>query len=218
MPALSRSLPLALLSLLFAAEAPGQVFVIPRHAEKSSVRHFTFDWRYVDILVELESGKEPRSGGVRLYFYEHERQVAERAVASIESSYRQLVERFRYVPTRTFPYILYSSYQEFLQTNLFPLQEGILGVTSPRDLKLSLPYLGDPRLFEEVGLHEMAHQFTIQKIRTVVDEKKALGDPLEVMPLWFIEGLAEYYAKRGIDPEAEMLVSDLLGNPGIAQG
>lgn len=161
---------------------------------------------------------EEKAGGVRLYFYESEREVAERAVASITGTYRYLVDQFQYVPTRTFPYILYNSYQEFLQTNLFPLQEGILGVTSPRDLKLTLPYLGDDRLFEEVSTHEMAHQFTIQKVRTLAQTSGATGDPLERMPLWFIEGLAELYAHRGTPPEAEMLVRDILLNPDVQRG
>ncbi len=157
------------------------------------------------------------TGGVRFYFYERERLVAERATPLIEEAYRYLVDQFRYVPTETFPYILYNTYQEFLQTNVFLVQEGTLGVTSTEDLKLSLPYLGDHRLFEEISTHELAHQFTIQKVRTVADTKKS-GDPLHAIPLWFIEGLAEFYAKRGLDPEAEMLVRDLMVNPDLLRG
>ncbi len=158
------------------------------------------------------------TGGVRFYFYEREREVAERAAPMIEEAYRYLVDQFQYVPTETFPYILYNSYQEFLQTNVFAVSEGTLGVTSTEDLKLSLPYLGDHRLFHEISTHELAHQFTIQKVRTVADTKKSFGDPLQAIPLWFIEGLAEFYAKRGLDPEAEMLVRDLMVNPDVMKG
>jgi hypothetical protein len=165
---------------------------------------------------ELLGGRA--GGGIRLFFYEREREVAERAAALIVGSYAYLVGQFNYVPTETFPYILYSSYQEFLQTNLFPLQEGTLGVTSPVDLKLTLPYFGDHRLFEDVSTHEMAHQFTIQKVRSAVEKAGVWGDPLSSFPLWFIEGLAEYYAKRGIDPEAEMLVRDIVVNPDFELG
>lgn len=164
--------------------------------------------------VELTS----RTGGVRLYFYEQEREIAEKAAAYIEESYRYLVDRFRYVPTETLPYVLYNSYQDFLQTNIFPVQEGVLGVTGRRDMKLVLPYFGDHRLFEHISTHEMVHQFTIQKARQIAKDAGIPGDPLDQMPLWFIEGMAEYYALRGLDPEAEMLTRDLLLNPDPTRG
>ncbi|HSP79117.1 MAG TPA: tolB protein precursor protein [Myxococcaceae bacterium] len=160
-----------------------------------------------------------KSGGVRFYFYESERNVAQYAAPQLESAYRYLVGQFKFVPNKTFPYILYSSYQEFLQTNVFAVQEGTLGVTSTQgNLELSLPYLGDHRLFGEISTHEMAHQFTIQKVRTVAEEAGVMGEPLSGIPLWFIEGLAEYYAKGGLDPEAEMMVRDLLTNPDLTKG
>ncbi|HET6332820.1 MAG TPA: hypothetical protein VFG30_06380, partial [Polyangiales bacterium] len=104
------------------------------------------------------------AGGVRLYFYERERSIAERAAASIEDSYRYLAHEFGYRPGKTFAYFLYASYIEFLQTDLFPLQEGVLGVTSPETLDVTLPYFGDARLFSDVSTHELAHEFTIQKV------------------------------------------------------
>ncbi|HEY0094348.1 MAG TPA: tolB protein precursor protein, partial [Archangium sp.] len=160
-----------------------------------------------------------KSGGVRFYFYESERDVAQYAAPQLEDTYRYLVDRFKFVPTQTFPYILYSSYQEFLQSNVMPVSEGTLGVTSTQgQLELMLPYMGDHRLFGEISVHEMAHQFTIQKVRFLAEQAKVSGDPLNGIPLWFIEGLAEFYAKGGLDPEGEMMVRDLLINPDLMRG
>ncbi|HEX8433937.1 tolB protein precursor protein [Archangium sp.] len=160
-----------------------------------------------------------KSGGVRFYFYENERNVAQYAAPQLEDTYRYLVDRFQFVPTQTFPYILYSSYQEFLQTNVMAVSEGTLGVTSTQGhLELALPYMGDHRLFGEISTHEMAHQFTIQKVRFLAEQAKVSGDPLNGIPLWFIEGLAEFYAKGGLDPEGEMMVRDLLINPDLMRG
>ena len=75
---------------------------------------------------------------MRLYFYERERPIAERAAASIEASYKYLSAEFSYKPKQTFAYFLYASYIEFLQTDLYPLQEGVLGVTSPETLEVTL--------------------------------------------------------------------------------
>src|ERR1700694_2149311 len=209
----------ALATLTCVGLAQAQVLVIPRTAGKSHVVYFDFKWRYIDLTATPSSTTRAaelagaKTGTIRLYFYEREREVASRASATVLESYDYLVDQFRYVPAETIPLILYSSYQEFLETNLFPLQEGTLGVTSPGNLVMTLPYFGDERLFERVHTHEMAHQFTIQKLRSLTKRQDRLGDPINELPLWFIEGLAEFYALRGIDSEAEMLVRDLVANP-----
>ncbi len=160
-----------------------------------------------------------KAGGVRFFFYESERNVAQYAAPQLEDTYRYLVDRFKFVPTQTFPYYLYSSYQEFLESNIMAVSEGTLGVTSTQgQLELMLPYMGDHRLFGEISVHEMAHQFTIQKVRFLAEQAKVAGDPLNGIPLWFIEGLAEFYAKGGLDPEGEMMVRDLLINPDVMRG
>ena len=64
----------------------------------------------------------------------------------------------------------------------------------------------------------------VEPLRPSVAREAGLPDsPLEQLPIWFIEGSAEYYAKRGLDPEAEVLVRDLVVNPteakeGVARG
>ena len=158
------------------------------------------------------------SGGVRLYFYERERAVAERAAAAIADTYVYLAESFEHVPDVTLPYFLYSTYHEFLQTNLFPVQEGVLGVTRTTTLELALPYFGDHRQFVDISTHEMAHQFTIHKVRAAARAMKVQGNALEQLPLWLIEGVAEYYAQRGLDPVSEVMVRDIVLNPELDTG
>lgn len=167
--------------------------------------------------ARLQSLKD-EAGGMRLYFYESEREIAGRAATAIESAYTELLESFDYAPPKTFPFILYNTYQEFLQTNLFPIQEGVLGVTSPRSLKLTLPYFGDHQQFRRVAQHELVHQFTIQKLRTVANNKDTYSNPIEAIPLWFIEGLAEHYTYGELDPETRMLVRDLVVHPAPRRG
>ncbi|HTM22788.1 MAG TPA: hypothetical protein VL172_19835 [Kofleriaceae bacterium] len=163
-------------------------------------------------VVDAKATKA-KSGGIRLYFYESERDTAERAAASIVATYHKLSQRFRYTPNRTVPYFLYDSYVEFLQTNLFAVEEGVLGVTSSRGLEMSLPYFGDHRFFEEVSTHEFSHQFTFQKEAQIAAAAKAQSDPLDHFPLWFVEGLAEYYAHDGLDAESEAMIRDLILDP-----
>lgn len=193
------------------ARANPDIFVAPRRPGQTNVRHFDFDWQTIHILTEPGPDGEPRSG-VEMYFYERERDVAERAAVIVADAYLELGERFGAYPDSPFPFVLYSSYQEFLRTNLFPLGEGVLGVTSTRDLTLTLPWFGDERLFEDVFTHELAHQFMIQEVQGAGRRAKTYVDPLQAMPLWFVEGLAEFYAQDGLDDEAHMVALDLAVN------
>lgn len=209
-----RLAPLLLIAALLPSVASAQVYVAPRRPGKSVVRYTVHDWRSVDLLVGQTVHGAP-AGGVRLYFYEAERETAERAAFRVEEAYGELAEAFDYTPEEIFPFVLYSSYQEFLRTNLFPVQEGTLGVTSPESLEVTLPYFGDHRMFAQVAKHELAHQFTIQKVRSVAKAADSSGDPINSMPLWFVEGLAEYYAHDGMDPDSEAALRDLVSNPDI---
>src|SRR5690606_15034901 len=67
---------------------------------------------------------------------------------------------------------------------------------------LSLPFFGDLEQFTHTSAHELAHEFTVQLIRSEA-ESKGSGSGLGTLPLWFIEGLAEYAAYGGLDPDAE---------------
>ncbi|MEM6931260.1 MAG: hypothetical protein AAF602_30300, partial [Myxococcota bacterium] len=207
------------LGLCLACDALAQVWVAPRRPGQTIVRYSAHDWRTIDLLVGEELGDPVTpAGGVRLFFYEAEREAAERAAAQLEGAYRELVEAFDFVPPKRFDYIVYGSYQEFLRTNLFPVQEGVLGVTAPRGLEVALPYFGDHASFDHTSTHELGHEFTIQKVRAAGAHANLWGDPLESLPLWFIEGLAEYVAQGPIDGENAMRVRDLVVNPDLYRG
>jgi len=183
-----------------------QQLVLPERAGQNRVAWYDFDWRHLDMA---SPGGGP--GGVRLYFYAREREVAGRALPVIRGAFARLVDQFHYSPTKVIPYILYSSKREFQATNVFQVSESVLGVTSPQDLKMSLPYFGNQARFREVSTHEMVHQFTIQKL---MDAAGSDFLPLvESLPLWFVEGIAEYYANGGLDVETEVFLRDLVWNP-----
>ncbi len=184
-----------------------QTLVYPERPGQNRIAWYEFDWHRYDVPPP---GGGP--GGVRLYHYQRERAVVERALPVIRNAFARLVDRFRYSPTRPIPYILYSSKREFQSTNVFAVSESVLGVTSPQDLKMSLPYFGSQEEFRHVSTHELVHQFTIQKLMDIAGGDR-LVSLVGGLPLWFVEGLAEYYANGGIDPETEVYLRDLMSNP-----
>lgn len=184
-----------------------EAYVVPQRPGKNLVRYFDYHWRDFDYL------EDDGSAGVRFYFYDREYAVARIAAGLVRESWRYLSDRFQYKPSFKVPYILYNTYREFLETNVFEVQEGVLGVTSPQDLKMSLPYAGDRELFKLVTTHEMTHQFMIQKVAERA-ASAGLDSPIGEFPLWFTEGIAEYYGhNQQMDSETEMFLRDIVLNP-----
>ena len=183
-----------------------QVFVYPERPGQNQVAWYGFAWRYVD-LPPLGGGP----GGIRLYYYQSEEAQAHRALPAIQSAYARLVDTFHYNPTHKIPYILYATQRAFQTQNVFQVTESVLGVTSPEDLKMTVPYFGDHSRFIEVSTHEMVHQFHIQKMQDLAGKDGASA--IDALPLWFIEGIAEYYSKGGIDVETDLFLRDLVWNP-----
>ncbi len=187
-----------------------QTFILPERPGQNQVAWYPFHWR------EYDAPAPGGGGGIRLYFYDSERAQARRALPAIQSAYARLVDLFHYVPTRRIPYILYGTQREFQTTNVFQVNESVLGVTSPQDLKMTVPYFGDHARFVEVSTHEMVHQFTIQKLLEAGGTDEMIS-PIAFLPLWFVEGIAEYYSKGGLDVETDVFLRDLVFNPDHAK-
>src|SRR5690606_5638739 len=134
------------------------VYVLPRRPAPTRVR-----WSGYEFSAILRPHRP--EAGARLYYYESEERAAEIAAAIIRDQYVRLSTAFEYVPERVIPYILYATQFEFQATNAFSISEGTLGVTSPADLTLSLPFFGDLEQYRHTSAHELAHEFTVQLVR-----------------------------------------------------
>ncbi len=189
-----------------------QALVLPERPGQNQVAWYEFDWQYVDVPPP-GGGK----GGLRLYYYRNEAAQAVRALPAIQSAFARLVDQFHYNPTRRIPYILYATQREFQTQNVFQVTESVLGVTSPEDLKMAVPYFGDHSKFVEVSTHEMVHQFHIQKMLDLAGAED-MPSAINFLPLWFTEGIAEYYSKGGIDTETDLFLRDLVWNPDPSKG
>lgn len=178
--------------------------VVPTAPGKNNVRWWEFDWKWTDF--------EPVKGGspVRLYFYQQEKEIAQVAKPFIEKAYADFTGSFHYLPRHQIPFLLYNSHFEFESTRAFLVSEGILGVTSPQDLRMALPYWGEHRRFQHVMRHELAHQFTIQKVVDLGRAQKFPCNPLNAFPLWFVEGIAETFSQDGLSADARAAIADRL--------
>jgi hypothetical protein len=188
-----------------------QAIIYPRHPGKPDTRWKVFDWHFRDVKVDQAT--------YRLYFYDVSESrkdprpywTAEFAAPIINMQIEQLARDFRFWPTERFSYILFSSYREFLQANVFSIQEGVQGITSTLEPTMAIPYWGERETFRHISHHELVHQFQVQKMNDLSRDRN--DSPAAQVPLWFIEGMAEFYSLRGVDSEAKSLLRDLWFHP-----
>ncbi len=185
-----------------------QSILYPRHPGKPDPRWKVFDWKFVDQSAD--------STKYRLYYYEGEEWSARFAASRISTQVAELAHVFGYSPSKPFSYLLFTSLREFRQANIFSISEGVQGVTSTEEATMAIPYWGEARAFEHVSKHEMTHQFQVQKINDLGEDYA--HDRMALMPLWFIEGMAEYYSLGGVDDESRVYLRDLILHPDKDKG
>ncbi len=87
------------------------------------------------------------------------------------------------------------------------LPEGVQGFTEFAKGRVVLPYTGSYAEFKHVIHHELVHVFQLSILEEVY--KKHRKAQYVVPPLWFSEGLAEYWSTKW-DAQGTMVVSDMV--------
>lgn len=147
-----------------------------------------------------------------IYFYPEERQAAELSARFAERWYARLSRMLGFPLEGRQPLILYASHPDFEQTNVIPgeLGEGTGGVTEGQRRRIVLPLAGPLSETDHVIGHELVHAFQYN----LPIGRQSNGGPVvggtERLPLWFIEGMAEYLSIGPEDPHTSMWMRDAV--------
>ncbi|MBA7577481.1 hypothetical protein ES708_19334 [subsurface metagenome] len=145
----------------------------------------------------------------QIHYYAGEETLARAAAYWAEEAFDSLEIKFNHTLGRKVPLVIYSNHLHFQQTNTIPqfLPEGIGGFFEFIKGRVVLPNNGSMSHFRDVLRHELVHVFMHSKIGQAADKtgRWDLSNP----PLWFTEGLAEWWS-TGWDTEAEMVIRDAL--------
>ncbi|NOT33977.1 MAG: BamA/TamA family outer membrane protein [Candidatus Eisenbacteria bacterium] len=111
---------------------------------------------------------------------------------------------------RRIPIILYGSHNDFAQTNVTPeLIEGSTGgFTEVFRNRVVLPYTGSYEDLRHVLVHELVHAHMFDLLYGGSASSLIAGGGFFSVPLWFAEGMAEYFSLGGEDPNMEMFLRD----------
>jgi Tol biopolymer transport system component len=103
------------------------------------------------------------------------------------------------------PLILYASFPQFEQTNVTQgeIGQGTGGFTEPLMRRVVMPFAGPLKETNHVLGHELVHAFQYN-----IAGNKGTQSNIEKLPLWFIEGMAEYFSLGPNDPFTAMWMRD----------
>jgi len=146
-----------------------------------------------------------------IYYYPEMESLAEIGAYFAEESYTYLQDKMNHTILRRIPLIFYSSHFHFEETNTVPnlIPEGVGGFFEFMKGRVVVPNNGSLSKFKNTIRHELIHVFQKSYTNQVLKTHKCSldGGP----PLWFIEGLAEYWSEKW-SPEAEMVIRDCVLN------
>ncbi|MFZ5517377.1 MAG: peptidase MA family metallohydrolase [Candidatus Zhuqueibacterota bacterium] len=181
--------------MMAPGESSGQYF------GKNKVQYNTFHWQYL------------QSEHFDIYFTDGGESIAEFAAEVAEESYLQLKADLRYEIVDRITLIVHNSHNDFEQTNvdLNAPEESVGGFTEFFKNRVVVPYEGEWEKFRHVIHHELTHAVMLQMVYGAGVQSIITGMARLQLPLWLIEGLAEYES-RGWDTESDMYIRDATLN------
>ncbi|MBN1783041.1 PD40 domain-containing protein [bacterium] len=142
-----------------------------------------------------------------VFYYPEMKDLAEIGAYYAEDAYQRLQDRFNHHINRRIPLVFYSSHFHFQETNTLPymIPQGLGGFFEFIKGRVVIPSDGTLSKFSHTIRHELVHVFERSvRIRAVRDYQPGR---YAAVPLWFTEGLAEFWSD-GWDEEAEMVIRD----------
>ncbi|RMF65625.1 MAG: peptidase S9 [Bacteroidetes bacterium] len=188
----ARSLGLLIVTaLLFLPAVPA----VAQYFGRNKVQYDDFDWRFF------------KTEHFEIYFYPEEEVAVKDAARMAERWYRRHSRTFLREFRSRKPILFYANDADFHQTNAISgqLGEGTGGVTEALKERVIMPLTGIYRETDHVLGHELVHSFQYDIALNSTDSSRFA---LQLVPLWLVEGMAEYLSVGREDPHTAMWMRD----------
>src|ERR1043166_7077842 len=166
---------------------------------QNRVRYRTFDFKVL------------KTQHFDIYCYDEEKSAAEDAGRMAERWYSRLSRVLNHQLSSRQPLIVYANHADFEGTTVIPglVGESVGGVTEALRRRVVMPFAGPLGDTDHVLGHELVHAFQYDMTRR---RSSAFGGmpALENLPLWFVEGMAEYLSVGAADPNTAMWLRDAV--------
>lgn len=149
-----------------------------------------------------------------VYYYVKNDSLVESFIKSSEKWYKHHQKFFQDTLQERNPIILYGDHTDFQQTRIISdlIGVGTGGVTEGLKNRVVMPVMELNSQFDHVLGHELVHVFQYNLLKT--------GDSISLnhirnLPLWMVEGMAEYLSIGSFDPNTAMWMRDAVLNDDI---
>lgn len=166
---------------------------------RNKIRYTDFNWQ----ILKTEH--------FDFYYYPEMEELAQVGAAIAEECYLELQNKFNFSLSTRVPMIFYATNLHFRQTNTIDgfIPDGVGGFFEFMKGRVVIPANGDLNRFRRVIRHELVHVFTFNKLARVMRDYRKPPDRLP--PLWFTEGLAEFWSGEA-DHQHEMMIRDAIAS------
>ena len=187
----NRAFPLFVVLLLIVLAAPLQA----QYFGQNKVQYEDFDWK----VIATEH--------FDVHFYAQTMDASPEMARAAERWNWRLSRVFDHRLTERKPVVLYANHPDFQQTNIVRGEIGIGtgGVTDPTRNRATQPFTGDFHSTSHVVGHELAHVYQFDIAETIASTRAMAS-----LPLWLIEGMAEYLSVGRVDPHTAMWMRDAV--------
>lgn len=161
---------------------------------RNKVQYDTFDF------------KQFNTDNFQIFFYPEEREAVTDASRMAERWYRRHSRTFLRQFDDRKPLIFYANDADFQQTNVIQgnIGQGTGGVTESLKERVVMPMTGSYQETDHVLGHELVHSFQYD----IALRGDTQGFSLRRLPLWLVEGMAEYLSVGREDPHTAMWLRD----------
>ena len=129
-----------------------------------------------------------------IYYHQTEDEAVRLAARMAERWYARLSSFFGHELSTRQALVLYASHPQFRQTNVGGAEpgEGTGGFTEGQRRRIVLPFAGGLAETDHVLGHELVHAFQFDVVAAATPGGAAQAQRALRLPLWFIEGMAEF--------------------------
>ncbi|MDR4987924.1 MAG: BamA/TamA family outer membrane protein [Bacteroidales bacterium] len=144
-----------------------------------------------------------------IYHYFEDDSIPEFLANSLEKWYLRHQRVFKDTFEKQNPIIFYANHPDFQQTTAIGGMIGIgtMGVTEALKNRVVMPILETNAQTDHVIGHELVHVFQFRSM--FLDDSLSLNS-IRNLPLWLVEGMAEYFSLGSVDPHTAMIMRDAI--------